>query len=104
MSQFDEFERPVTTIQAPSQVQGDIAEEFPACAALVAELRSCCPGLLGSAQVIYAKELSTGKELKKRVYRLSERMASASVDEYIALGQVAKRNGEFVNRSKRGKA
>lgn len=101
MNQFDEFDAPLKPEAEQTQQQSELADHLPASAALVDELRTNFPDLFGSAKVIYAKDLGSGKEVKTRVYRLVERMSAGSVDDYVALGQLATRINDFANRKKR---
>ncbi|KQT37695.1 hypothetical protein [Methylophilus sp. Leaf414] len=101
MSEFGEFDKPLKPVAEQSQQQSELADHLPASAALIDELRTNFPDLFGSAKVIYAKDLESGKEVKTRVYRLVERMSVLSVDDYVGLSQVAARINIFANRKKR---
>lgn len=99
MSQFNEFEWPAQPVIPQEKPKSDVAEQFPASTALVAELHALCPELFAGAKTIYMAE--GGREIKTRVYRLVEQMQEISADEYMALGQAAMRNEVFANRRRR---
>lgn len=99
MSQFDEFERSTQPVKAQQKPQSEVAEQFPASTALIAELHALCPELFAGAKTIYMAE--GGREIKTRVYRLVESMESISADQYMALGHAAKRISTFANRGRR---
>jgi hypothetical protein len=101
MSGFDEFDAPLKPVTVQNQQQNELADHLPASAALIDELRTNFPDLFGSAKVIYAKDLGSGKEVETRVYRLVEGMSVLSVDDYVGLSQIAIRINNFANRKKR---
>ena len=99
MSQFDEFDGPAKLMVQQDQPKSDVAEQFPAATALVAELHALCPELFAGAKTIYMAE--GGREIKTRVYRLVEGMQSISADDFMALGHTGQRNANYVNKGRR---
>lgn len=71
-------------------------DDFPECTALIDELKAACPELFEGAKTIYMAE--NGKEATTRVYRSVQDMSQMSCDQYLAFGELSKRNTAFVNK------
>lgn len=99
MSQFAEFDSYVRPVEQNKPPKSDVAEQFPAATALVAELHAMCPELFAGAKTIYMAE--GGREIKTRVYRQVEGLSFLTAHQFYEIGKAVQNNEGYLARGKK---